>query len=126
MKFTPPQPQYWTYELGEGWTALAGKTDEDNDLLTFQVARQTDHWFHLSGAPGSHVLLRGPEGEKPTKELLQKAANIAAFHSKARNGGKCHVDCCLAKDVSKPPHVPPGTVTISHSRTLKARPLLPG
>ncbi|MBQ4479735.1 MAG: DUF814 domain-containing protein [Victivallales bacterium] len=126
MKNTPPQPKYWTYDLGHGWTAMAGKTDIDNDLISFQVAHQTDYWFHLSGAPGSHVLLRGPEGEAPTRELLQAAASIAAYHSKARKGGWCHVDCCLAKDVSKPPHVPPGTVTIAHSRTLRARPQLPG
>ena len=121
----PPQPNYWTYDLGNGWTVFAGKTAVDNDLVTFQLAKQTDHWFHLSGAPGSHVLLRGPEGEQATRELLQAAANIAAYHSKARDGGWCHVDCCLAKDVSKPPHVPAGTVTIAHSRSIRARPQLP-
>ena len=57
----PPRPNCWSY-----------------DLVSFQLARQTDHWLHLSGAPGSHVLLRGPEGETPTRELLQQAANIAA------------------------------------------------
>ena len=119
------EPKYWTYDLGDGWIAMAGKTDVDNDLVSFQVARQTDHWFHLSGAPGSHVLLRGPEGEAPTRELLEAAAAIAAYHSKARNAGKVTVDCCLARDVSKPKHVPAGTVEISHAKGIKVRPALP-
>ena len=119
------EPKYWTYDLGGGWIAVAGKTDVDNDLVSFQVARQTDHWFHLSGAPGSHVLLRGPEGEAPTRELLETAAAIAAYHSKARNAGKVTVDCCLAKDVSKPRHVPAGTVEIAHAKGIKVRPALP-
>ncbi len=118
-------PKYWTYDLGGGWCAMAGKTDVDNDLVSFRVARQTDHWFHLSGAPGSHVLLRGPEGEEPSRALLEAAASIAAYHSKARQAGRVPVDCCLAKDVSKPRHVPAGTVEIVHAKTLKVRPGLP-
>ncbi len=104
---------------------MAGKTDVDNDLVSFVVAKQTDHWFHLSGAPGSHVLLRGPEGDVATRQLLEAAAAIAAYHSKARNAGQVSVDCCLAKDVSKPKHVPAGTVNIAHSKPIIVRPALP-
>ncbi len=123
--FTPPEPKYWSYDLGGGWVVFAGKTDLDNDLVSFRLAKPSDHWFHLSGQPGSHVLLRGPEGEAPTKEHITIAANIAAYHSKARNGGRCSVDCCLARDVSKPKRVPAGTVHITHAKTIKARPELP-
>lgn len=119
------EPRYWSYDLGGGWGAMAGKSDVDNDLVSFRLARQTDYWFHLSGAPGSHVLLRGSEGEAPSRELLEAAASIAAYHSKARDAGRVPVDCCLAKFVSKPRHVPAGTVVISHSRVLKVRPCLP-
>ena len=88
-----PQPRYWLYDLGDGWQVYAGKSAEDNDLLSLRFAKQTDLWFHLSGMPGSHVLLRGPEGESATSEQIQCAANIAAYHSKARNAGSCKVDC---------------------------------
>ncbi len=117
--------KFWTYDLGGGWFAMAGKSDVDNDLLSFRVARPTDHWFHLHGAPGSHVLLRGPEEVAPTREMLEAAASIAAYHSKARNGGRVSVDCCLARDVSKPSRVPAGTVNIVRFRQLKVRPSLP-
>lgn len=125
MKNISPEPRYWSYDLGGGWQAFAGKTAEDNDAVSFRLALPTDTWFHLSGAPGSHVLLRGPEGMKPGREMLQAAANIAAYHSKARNGGHCTVDCCLACDVSKPRGVPAGTVTIRRSKKLRATPALP-
>ena len=45
------EPRYWSYDLGGGWVAMAGKSDVDNDLVSFRLARQTDYWFHLSGAP---------------------------------------------------------------------------
>ncbi len=125
MKISVPEPKYWTYDLGDGWQVFAGKTAEDNDLVSFRLAKPNDLWFHLAGAPGSHVLLRGPESAKPSKALIECAANIAAYHSKARSGGRCSVDCCLACNVSKPPHVPAGTVNIKHAKSIKAVPKLP-
>lgn len=126
MKIPPtPQPKYWQYDLGNGWVVYAGKTAVDNDLISTRFALRTDHWFHLNGQPGSHVLLRGPEGAKPDSTLLQQAANIAAYHSKARGGGGCRVDYCLACNVSKPPRVPAGEVHIKNFKVMKARPELP-
>lgn len=126
MKTTLPEPRYWTYDLGDGWQVFAGKSAEDNDLVSFRLALPTDLWFHLNGAPGSHVLLRGPEGVKPPKAMVEAAAGIAAYHSKARNGGRCSVDCCLAADVSKPPRAPAGMVNIRHAKSIRAMPRLPG
>jgi len=121
-----PEPKTWQYTLADGWTVYAGKTDEDNDLLSCHFARPQDYWFHVSGCPGSHVILRGPDDATASKELLQAAAAIAAWHSKARNGGNCSVDCTLARYVSKPPRTPAGLVTISNSKTIRVRPGLPG
>ena len=120
-----PEPRYWTYDLGDGWQVFAGKSAIDNDLLSLRFAKQSDLWFHLSGQPGSHVLLRGPEGEKADNDKIQLAANIAAYHSKARNAGNCKVDCCFARDVSKAPRAPAGEVRIAHYKSIRARPQLP-
>jgi predicted ribosome quality control (RQC) complex YloA/Tae2 family protein len=122
---TAPEPRCWRYDLGDGWIALAGKTDEDNDILSLQTARPADFWFHVHGMPGSHVVLQGPEGCEPSKELLMRAAAIAAWHSKARSGGICPVSCTQVRHVSKPRGVPAGTVAIDHERKLKVRPALP-
>ncbi len=106
---------------------MAGKSDLDNDLLTFKVSCPTDWWMHVSGMPGSHVLLRHAEDPAmaPAREVLQVAAQIAAYHSKGREGGNCTVNVCRVCDVSKPPHAPAGLVNITHFRNLRVKPGLP-
>ena len=92
MAQTPSSPQnqkvrLLTYTLPGGWQVLVGRTDADNDDLSFRVARPNDWWFHVRGVPGSHVILQGPPGAAPDRETLQRAAAIAAYHSKARTAG---------------------------------------
>ena len=127
MKRPEPQIRYWSYPLDEGWVAMAGKSDLDNDLVSFRLSRATDWWLHVSGMPGSHVLLRQPDdpGAEPSKAIQLRAAQIAAYHSKARGGGNVTVNICRACNVSKPPHSPAGLVEIDHYRTLRVRPLPP-
>jgi len=118
-------PEVWAYELEGGWTVWAGKTDRDNDHLTCKVARNDDLWFHVRGCPGSHVVLFVREGVEPPRAVVDAAAAIAAWHSKARNGGTVAVSCCTARDVTKPRGVPAGTVYLKRERVLKVKPGLP-
>lgn len=115
----------WKYDLADGWEALAGKTDADNDILSLKTAKANDLWFHVHGQPGSHVILQGPEGEKPDSATIKAAASIAAWHSKMRNAGVVPVSCTEAKHVSKPRGAKPGTVSIKRAKTIKVRPALP-
>ncbi len=119
------QPDCWTYNLPGGFEVLAGKTDADNDLLSLKIAKANDLWFHVHGMPGSHVILRHPDGEKPDNATVKTAAAIAAWHSKARNAGMVPVSCTEAKHVGKPRGAKPGTVSIKREKTLKVRPALP-
>ncbi len=112
-------------EWGE-WTVLVGLTDEDNDRLSIKMAHQDDWWFHVRGMPGSHVILRAVEGMEPDKETLERAAAIAAYHSKARSGGVVAVSCTRARYVTKPRGAKAGTVQISKETVLKVRPGLAG
>lgn len=113
------------YELPGGWTVLAGRTQTDNDRLSLKVARPDDWWFHVRGVPGSHVLLQGPPGEEPGRELRRIAAAVAAYHSKARTGGLVAVSCTRARYVTKPRGAPAGTVQIRRETVLKVRPAVP-
>lgn len=113
------------YELPGGWKVLAGKSDSDNDILSLQIARPRDWWFHVRGMPGSHVVLKAKEGTEPDRDILKRAAAIAAYHSKARAGGTVAVSCTQARYVTKPRGVKPGTVRISKEIVLKVRPALP-
>ena len=115
----------YEYELPGGWKVLAGKTDEDNDLLSIRLAHPEDWWFHVRGMPGSHVLLKHRPDEEPDRETLKRAAAIAAYHSKAREGGMVAVSCTRAKHVTKPRGAKPGTVAIRRESLLKVRPGIP-
>ena len=110
----------------EGWTILAGRTSADNERLSIRIARQGDWWFHVRSMPGSHVVLRAREGEEPSRVVLDTAAAVAAYHSKARSGGSVPVSCTRAQYVSKPRGAELGTVSIRKERILKVRPALPG
>ena len=113
------------YILPGDWIVLAGKTDTDNDYLSLKLANPNDYWFHVRGMPGSHTILRAKDGEEPDKSILKEAAAIAAYHSKAKNGGVTAVSCTMAKYVSKPKGAKPGTVTIKKESVLKVRPEIP-
>jgi len=110
------------YVLPGGWKVLVGRTDADNDRLSLKVARPDDWWFHVRSMPGSHVVLQCPSGEEPDKETLKRAAAIAAYHSKAREGGVVPVSCTRARHVTKPRGADVGTVQIRKEVVLKVRP----
>jgi len=122
-----PEPKYsaYAYTLPGGWQVLAGRTDADNEVLSLRVAGQRDWWFHVRGMPGSHVILRVPDEREPGREVLEQAAAVAAWHSKARGGGTVAVSCTRARHVGKPRGAPAGTVSISRETVLKVRPALP-
>ncbi|MDF7799645.1 NFACT RNA binding domain-containing protein [Pontiellaceae bacterium B1224] len=119
------QPDFWKYDLPGGFEALAGKTDADNDLLSLKFAKANDLWFHVHSLPGSHVILRHPDGDRPDNALIRQTAAIAAWHSKARNAGNVPVNYTEAKHVGKPRGAKPGSVTIKREKTIKVRPAIP-
>ncbi len=107
----------------DGWEVVIGKGDEDNDRLTFKVASGLDFWFHVAGVPGSHVILRNPDRiSEPPREILERAAQLAAFFSKARDGGKVEVHWCRVADVSKPRGFAAGKVMLKTYKSLRVYP----
>ena len=121
----PISPRRHRYELPGGWIVWAGNSDVDNDRLSLKDARPTDWWFHVRGMPGSHVVLHSRPGEEPDARTLKQAAAIAAYHSKARQGGVVGVACTRVRYVRKPRGAPPGTVEIRRETVFKVRPALP-
>jgi predicted ribosome quality control (RQC) complex YloA/Tae2 family protein len=111
----------WREVEVDGFEVLVGKGARANDELTFRIARPRDLWLHASGFAGSHVVVRRPEsgGEVP-RHVVERAAELAAFHSKAREArGKVVVHVCLAGDVRKPRGAPPGQVELKRFDTLR-------
>jgi predicted ribosome quality control (RQC) complex YloA/Tae2 family protein len=105
----------------DGMEILVGRTARDNDALTFRIASQRDFWLHVAGCPGSHVIVRNPEGlASLPRETLRFAATLAARHSKAREGGQVSVHVAQVKDVSKPRGAPAGQVSLKRYRSVRA------
>lgn len=115
-----------TYER-DGWEILVGKGARDNDHLSFRVAEPQDWWLHASGYAGSHVLIRNPDRRDDVpREVVEVAAQLAAYHSKARDArGKVEVHLCRAADVRKPRGVPAGTVQLKRWSGVKVYPRNP-
>lgn len=114
------KPNYRTVER-DGWTILVGKGAADNDALTFDVAEPDDLWFHVADYSGSHVILRVPPGAgSPPHDVVRHAAQLAAWHSKARGaGGKTEVHLCRAGDVRKPRGWAPGKVQLTRWEPIR-------
>ncbi len=111
---------YRTHER-DGWELLVGKGARDNDRLTFEVASRDDLWLHVSGWSGSHVVIRVPQDAgEPPREIVEYAARLAAWHSKARGArGKVEVHVCRAGDVRKRSGAPAGEVQLSRWTAVK-------
>ena len=105
----------------QGFSILVGKADRDNDELTFRAAEPRDFWLHVAGPAGSHVVVRNPENlEALPKSVLEHAASLAAWHSKARGSrGKVEVHVCRVADVSKPRGFAPGQVLLRRWDAVK-------
>jgi predicted ribosome quality control (RQC) complex YloA/Tae2 family protein len=129
-----PDPGYRLHIL-DGFEILVGKSARDNDHLSLRIARARDLWLHAHGFAGSHVVVRpvaeagtGVEGLRPPtaevpRGVIQRAAELAAWHSKARNAkGKVAVHLCRAEDVSKPRGAPAGQVRLRQWEVIKAYP----
>jgi len=112
------------YAIGDDWRVLVGRDDAANEELSLRIARPDDWWFHARGVAGAHVLLQALSGAEAGRDILKQAAAIAAYHSKAREGGVVPVSCARAREVSKPRGSKLGTVEIHKETVLKVRPSL--
>lgn len=107
----------------DGFEVLIGKGDAENDQLTFKVADNLDFWLHVATLPGSHVVIRNPDklSELP-RSVIERAAELAAYHSKARDGGKVEVHLARIADISKPRGFAPGKVILKKWVGLRVYP----
>ncbi len=114
------------YALADGWIVLVGRSNKENDLLTHKAARPRDIWFHARGVAGSHVVLqRGDRKDNPSKVVLDQAASIAAYYSKARTSRHAPVIYTEKRYVRKPRKAPPGLAVCIREKVLMAEPRLP-
>ncbi|MBI4418959.1 MAG: NFACT family protein [Ignavibacteriales bacterium] len=119
-------PPFRIFIVEGGFQVWAGKSSENNDLLTLKHARPNDLWFHARGSGGAHVVLRAGSGKgEISRKAIEQAASIAAYYSKMKTSGLVPVAMTLRKHVRKPRGAPAGTVAIEREKVLMVVPHLP-
>lgn len=112
--------------LYEKHLILVGKNSKNNDELTTGFAKQNDYWFHARSVSGSHVVLRHDKSQGEVQKIvLEKAASLAAFYSKAKTSGLVPVSYTQKKYVIKRKGMEPGKVVLLKEKVLIVRPEIP-
>lgn len=105
----------------DGIEIIVGRTDRENDEITFKVANGRDLWLHARDYPGSHVVARLPKNAGPSQTTLRESAMLAIHYSKAAKSGKGEVTYGRVKDVTKPKGAPPGKVLVRGAKTMRVK-----
>jgi len=107
----------------EGFTILVGKNAANNDELTFKYSHKNDLWLHARDVSGSHVIIRYRQGTIFPKPVIEYAASLAAYYSKAKGSSLVPVVYCERKFVRKPKGAAPGEVLHQKSEMIMAEPV---
>ena len=107
-----------TFLSSEGSRIYSGRSDRENDYIRKSIGQKEDLWFHVEGAPGSHVLLK--KSECMTSTSIREAAQLAAYYSKKKYEGKASVLFTQLKHV-KGVRGEPGKVLLENCQSLTVR-----
>jgi len=126
----PEQPArpFRRYRIDGRWEVWVGRSSEENDALTHRASHPRDLWLHAQGVGGSHVVLRtGGRPQAVPRTVLEKAAALAALHSKARHSALVPVIWTERRYVRRPRKAPPGTAVCLQEQNLFVEPgVMPG
>ena len=111
----------YVYISSDGFEMLVGRNNYQNEELTFKKAAASDWWFHVKGAPGSHVILR-TDGRKVPDRTFEEAAALAVRYSSLQNSDKAEVDYTQRKNLKKTPGGKPGFVIYHTYYSIVASP----
>jgi predicted ribosome quality control (RQC) complex YloA/Tae2 family protein len=102
----------------DGLHIFVGRDAQENDQLTFGLAKSDDLWLHAQGCPGSHVVIRLERGMDPPPETIREAATLALLYSDLKKSGKGDVVYTRRKWVKKAKGQAPGAVTITQEKSI--------
>ncbi len=111
--------------LYAGFTILVGKHAAGNDELTLRHTYKEDLWLHARDVAGSHVVIKHQAGKTIPKEVIERAAALAAWYSRRKTESLCPVSVTLAKYVRKRKGDPPGTVVLQQEKVVMVPPMAP-
>lgn len=110
------------YRSSDGYEVFVGRTAQDNDQLTFRVARPNDLWLHAGDYPGSHVIVRNSSRDEIPHRTIIEAAQLAAKFSQANKDSKVTIHYTRRKFLTKPKGSAPGLVRMSNFKAITVEP----
>ncbi len=122
IKTTPSLP-YHEFEC-KGFKILVGRNAEANDQLTFKHSFKDDLWLHAKDVAGSHVLIKYQSGKNFPKDVIERAAELAAYNSKRKTDSLCPVSYTPKKFVRKRKGDPAGAVVVEKENVIMVVPKL--
>ena len=115
---------YRTFLIGN-YEIRVGKSATLNDEL-LKLSHKEDLWLHARGVPGSHVIIQmNRKNDFPPTNIIEKAAEIAAFYSKAKGSSLVPVIFTKRKYVRKGKGLPHGAVFVDKEDVVLVKPTEP-
>lgn len=99
-----------------------GKDASSNDELTFKYGFKEDLWLHARDVSGSHVLIKHQAGKNFPKDVIERAAQLAAFFSRRKGESLCPVSVTEKKYVRKRKGDPAGMVIVEKEKVMMVEP----
>ncbi|MEO9475281.1 MAG: NFACT RNA binding domain-containing protein [Cyclobacteriaceae bacterium] len=110
---------YYTFKE---YDVLVGKNAKSNDELTTKIANKNDYWLHAKDVSGSHVIIRNSTGKTIPADVLEWAAQLAAWFSKRKTDSLCPVIYTERKYVRKIKGTPAGLVKVEKESVIMVEP----
>lgn len=108
------------FTIGD-FPVFVGRNASQNEQVTFQRGDPPDLWLHVRGLPGAHVIVKSG-GRRVPNEVVEQAAELAAYYSSARQSDRVDVDVTERRFVKRAPGRRPGMVTYRNEETLFVEP----
>lgn len=108
---------YRAFESSDAFTIFVGRSARDNDQLTMKIARPHDLFFHLRGAPGSHIIVRTDKQQVPEQTILD-AATLALHFSTFAKEASAEIQYTERRYIRKPRGSADGAVRLLREKTI--------
>lgn len=120
LKNKKPQENLYRNYSYLNYVIKVGRNNNENDKLTF-TAKPNDIWLHAKDYHSSHAIIES-KGEEVPLEVITMGAEICAYYSKGRDGGKTEIVYTKKKNVKKPPKSKAGFVTYENFKSMMVEP----
>lgn len=107
-----------SFRSKDDFTILVGRSARDNDELTMKIARPHELFFHLRGAPGSHIIVRSERKQRVPEETILDAAALAHHFSTFAKEASAEIQMTERRYLRKPRGSAEGAVRLLKEKTI--------